>query len=81
MIGCGSGGSNSKSNIVDKLKYDTIKEGMSYSKVVEIIGSKGKETGRSTTSKSYWWKNRDGSGLYALFVKDELIVKSQTGLR
>jgi ABC-type Zn uptake system ZnuABC Zn-binding protein ZnuA len=81
MTGCGSSGSNNKSNIVDKLKYDHIKEGMSYAQVVEIIGSKGQETGHSTTSKNYWWKNPDGSGLYALFVKDELVVKSQTGLK
>ena len=81
LIGCGSSGSHNRSNIVDKLKYDNIKEGMSYAQVVEIIGSKGKETGHSTTSKNYWWKNPDGSGLYALFVKDELVVKSQTGLR
>jgi hypothetical protein len=81
LIGCGSSVSNNKSDLIDKLKYDNIREGMSYAQVVEIMGSKGQETGHATTSKSYWWKNPDGSGLYALFVKDELVVKSQTGLR
>lgn len=66
--------------------YQRISEGMSYSEVVAILGTSGKEMSRSDfgnlTTVMYGW---DGSGfganMNAMFQNDKLVTKAQFGLR
>ena len=87
--GCTLGGGAEK---VTKAKYDSIHEGMSYTQVVNIIGSEGEEVASnkldgvpgvmpSITTKMYMWQNSNGSNMNAMFQNDRLNNKAQFGLK
>lgn len=78
-------------DVVTRANYDEIKTGMSYSEVVDIIGSEGDEAAStsmegvegvmpSITTKIYSWQNSDGSNMNVTFQNDEMISKAQAGL-
>ena len=73
-------------------KYYDISDGMSYRKVVEILGGLGQEISRSSFdgiprgmpgvyAVMYQWVGTDGATLTALFQNDILVSKAQFGLR
>ena len=73
-------------------KYKQIQNGMSYRKVVSIIGSEGEESSRnkidgvpgvmsSVETVMYQWVNGNGSNMNAMFQNDKLIQKAQFGLK
>jgi hypothetical protein len=73
-------------------QFASIKTGMKYSQVVEILGSEGTEVDTSeaddgTQTIRYGWKNSDGSGIIAVFEggskadRRTLLRKSQYRLR
>jgi hypothetical protein len=70
--------------IVTRQKYNQITEGMSYSDVVEIIGTVGEELSSNAIAGyitvMYQWENSDGSNMNAMFQNDKLITKAQIGL-
>lgn len=81
-----------KPPIVSMEKYNCIQSGMSYSEVVNIIGTPGTEMSRSDmpgiknvmkeiTTIMYMWRNSDGTNMNAMFQNDKLISKAQFGLR
>ena len=79
-----SGVSNDNKRIT-KSMYDRIKNGMSYSQVVSIVGQKGKELSRSEmegiSTVIYMWQNDDGSNMNVMFQNGKVIQKAQFGLR
>jgi predicted RNA-binding Zn-ribbon protein involved in translation (DUF1610 family) len=79
-------------DVVSKDNYDRIRDGMSYSEVVGIIGSRGTELSSSRlegiqgvmpsiTTKMYSWQNPNATNMTAMFQNDRLISKAQFGLR
>lgn len=79
-------------NVVSKVNFDRIDHGMSYVKVVKIIGSEGEElvsnlsegvpgVTESVKTVMYSWKNRNGSNMNVMFQNDKLIQKAQFGLK
>ncbi len=81
----GSASATSYQISVTKSKYDSIIEGMSYSDVVQIIGTRGNEQSKTELMGSITtvvvWTNSDGSSLSAVFQDDRLYSKSQFGLQ
>jgi len=78
--------------IVDFEKYKKIENGMSYKKVVSIIGTEGEEMSKnkidgipkvmdSIETVMYQWVNSNGSNMNAVFQNDKLIQKAQFGLK
>jgi hypothetical protein len=71
--------------IITKSKYDQIANGMTYQKVVDIIGNPGTEVSRTEiagmTAATYSWQNSNGSNMILLFQEDRLTSKAQFGLR
>ena len=79
-------------DVVSKDNYDRIRDGMSYSEVVGIIGSRGTELSSSRlegiegvmpsiTTKMYSWQNPNATNMTAMFQNDRLVSKAQFGLR
>ncbi len=73
-------------------EYKRIKNGMSYSEVVQIIGDEGEEMSRnkmdgvpgvmeSIETVMYQWVNNNGSNMNAIFQNNKLIQKAQFGLK
>ena len=67
-------------------QYEQIEEGMTYDKVVEIIGGEGEAISESNTEDSitvvYIWKGSDGvSNATLTFYNNALFSKAQTGLQ
>jgi hypothetical protein len=56
-------------------------EGISQTKMSNIIGWAGEETSRSGDTVIYKWASGDKGTLTATFVKDTLASKSQNGLK
>lgn len=89
---CIQGAINNYYSQLDKLtrprfnyaQFQSLKVGMSYKKVIEILGE-GTEVSRSsigdTERMGYVWKNNNGSGISAVFQDGELVDKSQSRLR
>ena len=72
--------------------YLQVRNNMSYSHVVRIIGVDGVENARnkieaipgvmdSVVSIMYSWTNDNGSGMNAIFQNDKLMQKAQFGLK
>jgi hypothetical protein len=65
--------------------YEQIENGMSYEKVVKIIGSDGIETRRSSLEnielRDYKWKGENYQRIYVSFRNDKVVSKSQSGLK
>jgi hypothetical protein len=81
-----------KPPIVSMEKYHRIQTGMSYSEVINIIGTPGEEMSRNDmpgipgvmkgiTTIMYMWRNSDGTNMNTMFQNDKLITKAQFGLR
>jgi hypothetical protein len=69
--------------IVTKSQYDRISEGMTYERVVAILGHSGNEMSRNDIGGEnvmYMWQNSNGSNMNAMFHNDQLISKAQFGL-
>jgi len=73
-------------------EYQRVQDGMSYSKVVGIIGARGEEISRSKMdgvpgvmesleTVMYQWVNSNGSNMNAMFQNDKLVQKAQFGLK
>lgn len=71
-------------------EYHRIKKGMSYAKVVEIVGDPGEQSmhhladwgdGEPMETVGYKWMNDDYSVMSLMFENDELIMKSQYRLK
>jgi len=65
-------------------EYSAIKTGMSYNRVVKIIGIEGREITSAAlngfTSATYLWSNENGSSLGIVFQNGRVISKSQNWL-
>ncbi len=101
LVGCSEGsgsfvssrsGTPDISIAVTRAEYLRVRDGMSYSEVVDIINEYGEELSRSKmpaipgvmdelVTVMYQWQNRDGSNMNAMFQNDSLMVKAQFGLR
>jgi hypothetical protein len=55
--------------------------GMSYIQVSNITGWKGEEISSSGASTTYRWGDGDGSSMVLIFENDQLVSKSQSGLK
>ena len=67
-------------------KFNLIKEGMTYSEVVEILGSEGEVSSSSDMAGYktvlYTWKGASAlSNMNAMFQNDKMISKAQFGLK
>ena len=64
--------------------YLRLRDGMSYSEAVEILGSAGEEVSRSEiagyTTVMYQWKRWTGANMNAMFQNGKLVTKAQFGL-
>ena len=96
MVACEGGSSSglfgSGEQIVTLDNYMQIRNDMSYSHVVRIIGTHGVENSRNRiegipgvmdpiVSIMYTWTNGNGSGMNAIFQNDKLFQKSQFALK
>lgn len=63
-------------------EFEQLKDGISYEKAVEIIGSKGELSTESGDMKMYIWEGNGGLGSNAActFYQEKLNAKSQIGL-
>ena len=65
--------------------YNKLKDDMSYSKVVEILGSEGKEISTYKVGKtkivSYQWEGSGYAYIFANFTDDKLTFKSNANLK
>jgi len=72
--------------VITLAEYNQLQDGMSYSKVVGIIGSEGiidsqSDAGDYHAIVYHWTGNDDYSEAYVEFENDELIYKVQIGLK
>lgn len=70
--------------VVTRAEYDRLRDGISYSEAVSIIGTSGDELSRSDlagiSTVMYSWANANGSNMNAMFQDGKLITKAQFGL-
>lgn len=70
--------------VVTQAEYTSLREGMSYSEAVSIIGASGEELSRSDlagiSTVMYSWTNSNGSNMNAMFQDGKLVTKAQFGL-
>jgi len=63
--------------------YELIKPGMTYDKVVEILGGPGHEEETSNYGpiilRRVGWQNKDGAVIVVAFADDRVAVRYQTG--
>jgi len=96
MVSCAGGSGpglfSSGKQVVTLDNYLQIRNDMSYSQVVRIIGTHGVENSRNRiegipgvmdpiVSIMYTWTNGNGSGMNAIFQNDKLFQKSQFALK
>ena len=66
-------------------QYQRLQTGMSYSRVMEIMGQPGEEVSTNdiagVETTAYQWRNPSGSNMIVIFQNGELVSKSQAGLR
>ncbi len=76
-----------KSELITMEEYNSLKEGMSYKEVVDIIGSEGEEVssnniaGYSTVAYSWEGHGSVGANANVMFQNDKLVSKAQAGLK
>jgi len=86
VIGC-----SLVSDTVTMAQYESIRDGMSYEEVTQIVGTPGEENARnhldgvegvmgSIETVMYSWQNPDGSNMNAMFQNNRLVQKAQYGL-
>ena len=75
--------------VVTFVKFDQIRQGMTYEEIVEIVGEEGvavsdsspeEEQDGETKTLTFEWKNGDLSGMRISFKNGKLVEKSQTEL-
>jgi hypothetical protein len=75
--------------VVTLVKFDQLRNGMTYEEIVEIVGEEGAAVSDSspeaeqdgdTRTLVFEWKNGDLSGMKISFKDGKLIEKSQTEL-
>ena len=82
----------SRDNAVTKAEFSRIRNGMSYTDVVGIVGLPGEEISsnhlegisgvmESVDTVLYSWTNRDGANMNVMFQNDKVVSKAQYGLR
>ncbi|AFY74274.1 Beta-lactamase inhibitor (BLIP) [Synechococcus sp. PCC 7502] len=74
----------SASDVVDVIslaKFNQIQNGMTIQQVQELIGNSGKLVTTSNDDKLYQWQNPQGSNAIVEFKRDQVISKSQAGLK
>lgn len=73
------------SSRVTRAKYDRVENGMSYEKVVVILGNAGDPVSTNqligAMTVMYVWRNADGSSMNAMFENGKLIQKAQFDLK
>jgi hypothetical protein len=69
------------SALIQAMYQKCFPEGISQTKMSNIIGWAGEETSRSGDTVIYKWASGDKGTLTATFVKDTLASKSQNGLK
>jgi len=78
--------------VVTREAYDQVAPGMSYERVLQIVGHAPTESEASAIrgfgdivppidSADYVWRNADGSGMGAVFVNNRMTLKVQKNLR
>ena len=86
IVACGAAGGD-----ITKEKYDKLKDGMSESAAMDILGKDACEESASNKmdgagvmedieTKAYSCQNPDGSNIQIMFQNDKLISKAQAGL-
>lgn len=84
QFGLKRGSSGEKASIT-MAKYEKIENGMDFSEVEKIIGSKGEVTSSSTIGSfqhsSYKWKGEKYSNITVRFRDGKVVIKSQYGLK
>jgi hypothetical protein len=75
--------------VVTFVKFDQLRQGMTYKEIVEIVGEEGVAVSDSsreveddgeTSTLVFEWKNGDLSGMRISFKDGKLVEKSQTEL-
>jgi hypothetical protein len=81
----GGGGANPK--IITLAQYNQVEKGMSYSQVVEILGTEGAlqseagEKGSDSYLTVYLWKGKlDNSRAVMVFTGDKMAAKTHVGI-
>ena len=76
---------SSSSAVLTMEKYNRLKNGMSYTEAVEILGSEGEELSSSEVGKfknvTYKWAGENYSFVIATFQNDKLLFKSQANVK
>jgi len=76
---------NPSSTIMTLAKFNQIQNGMTITQVQKLIGNEGKLLGSSSsgniTGKVFWWQNPEGSNALVEFKNDQVVSKSQAGLK
>jgi hypothetical protein len=72
-------------DVITLAKFNQIQNGMTIQQIQELIGTEGKllasTNAGSTSGKVYWWQNHQGSNAIVEFKNDQVISKSQAGLK
>jgi hypothetical protein len=83
--GKGNSNSSSTTSALTMDKYNQIKEGMSYTEVVALLGSEGTETLSSGSGKykvtSYKWEGDNFEFITVIFMGDKMTQKVQANLK
>lgn len=70
---------------ITQAKYNQLKNGMSYSEAVQILGSEGNEVSSSEIGKyknaTYKWDGANYAFIILTFQNDKLLFKSQSNLK
>jgi Beta-lactamase inhibitor (BLIP) len=77
--------STSSSSGLTKVKYEQLKNGMTYKEVVAILGKEGEETSSSqvgsTKIATMKWQGDNYEYIFANFSNDKMTFKSQANLK
>lgn len=81
LLGCFAGCGAPPEAVITMDEYNQLAPGTGISQAQMIIGGQGKEVSSGNNVITYQWKNPDGSSATAVFKGDQLISKTQTGLK
>jgi hypothetical protein len=76
---------SSTNDVITLAKFNQVQNGMAIQQVQELIGSEGKLLGSTNagniSGKVYSWQNPQGSNAIVEFKNDQVVSKSQAGLK
>jgi len=72
FAGCGNGGSSITAGRVTLEQFQQVEEGMTYEKVVDILGDDGYRQLERGNTLVYRWSNYPASGLVTVTFVDEI---------